>query len=255
MVYPFQTHLINCFVFIDCENGDIANTEKISNFLTKNKSKYLKEETKILCFFGKNKTLDSWKSGVSEKISDLSNFEFIATNENADMIISAFFGVLYRDYPKAEFIIISHDHDYSSLVNYFSGLKICMSQQKICEQKSKKQNTKSRKQNKNPPAKKAASTIKQTVAKNKETKTEQKKSNGNTKTTTQKTEKKKCTIDDAIKDILTKKREKRCKTKASLKNQINQKYFLSDGNADDLIKKLESDGVIEIKNNKITWKK
>lgn len=40
MVYPFQTHLINCFVFIDCENGDIANTEKISNFLTKNKSKY-----------------------------------------------------------------------------------------------------------------------------------------------------------------------------------------------------------------------
>lgn len=219
MLNPFQSHLINRFVFIDCENGNVANTETVATFLNNNKSKYLTDETTIFCFFGKNKTLGSWKKGISEKISDISNFEFIDTNVNADMVIAAYFGGLCKNYPKAEFIIIAYDRDYSPLVSYFSSLKIKISQEKICSKNIKKQI---------------------------QTPSEKKAKRGQP-----------VKLEEAFKKITKLERNQRPKKKKGIRNYINFNFISSDldSDTDKLIKKLKTEKFIEINDTKITWKK
>lgn len=146
MIDFFQTLNTKRFVFAD---GDNANNPKaFIDFL--NENKYLELSTQVVCLIGANKNQNNWYNSAVKYIQSLKTDKSNAFNvtpiristegENAlDMVLSSYMGLAMGRNPQAEFIIVSNDTDYNSIIEHFHSLGVEISQQKI--NNSRKQGT------------------------------------------------------------------------------------------------------------------
>lgn len=142
MIDFFQTLNIKRFIFAD---GDNANNPKaFIDFL--NGNNYLELDTQVVCLIGANKNQNSWYNTAVKYIQSLNkNNAFNVTpiristeGENAlDMVLSSYVGLSMGKNPQAEFIIVSNDTDYNSVIEHFHNLGVKISQQKIDNSKNK----------------------------------------------------------------------------------------------------------------------
>lgn len=230
MIDFFQTLNVKRFVFAD---GDNVNNPKVFiDFL--NEQKYLELSTQIICFIGANTNQNTWYNHAVKYIQSLnkkSTFNLtpirIATEgSNAlDMVLNSYVGLAMGQNPRAEFIIVSNDKGYDSVINHFGSLGVQISRKTISKPKTTNSDNKSQKQN-------TAS-----------------KSNDETDT------------NEIISNILKIKLSKRpCKIKTLknyLKNSLNQENITEEDSTvlDDVLNELKKREIIKLQNQSISWLK
>lgn len=138
MIDFFQTLNTKRFVFAD---GDNANNPKaFIDFL--NENKYLGLSTQVVCLIGANKNQNNWYNSAVKYVQSLKTDKSNAFNvtpiristegENAlDMVLSSYIGLAMGRNPQAEFIIVSNDTDYNSIIEHFHSLGVEIFQRKI----------------------------------------------------------------------------------------------------------------------------
>ena len=136
MIDFFQTLNIKRFVFGDCEN--ISKPEVFIDFLTK--QEYLDLNSQIICFIGANPNQNNWYNtavkciqSFDKKISfNISPIRISTEGKNAlDMVLSSYVGLAMGQNSRAEFIIVSKDKDYKSVVEHFSTLGISIKRETV----------------------------------------------------------------------------------------------------------------------------
>lgn len=136
----FQTLNIRRFVFSD---GDNVNNPKTFIDFLKTKA-YLDLETQIICFLGANQNQNTWYNTAIKYIQSLqksSSFNVtpirIRTEaSNAlDMVLAAYVGLSMVQNSSSEFIIVSSDKGYDSVVEHFSSLGISIRRESIRPEK------------------------------------------------------------------------------------------------------------------------
>ena len=153
MIDFFQTLHIKKFVFADAENAN--NPKAFIDFC--NKNNYLNLDTQITCFIGANQNQNTWYTNAVKYIQtlkmqssfNLTPIRILTQGENAlDMVIASYAGLVMGQNNNAEFIIVSNDNDYASVIDHFSSLGIKIHRKKIESNttKNKKKNS-SRKTN------------------------------------------------------------------------------------------------------------
>lgn len=247
MVYPFQTHLINYFVFIDCEN---VSAKEAFDFLKTHS--FFDLQTQIVCLIGADKSQNNWYNDFKDCIANISaNITPIRLSKAGkkqdqllDKILLAYVGFAIGQNQSAEIRILAKDKGYEDVVEHFKSACVNITHENIISQK---QNAKSEDQKENPPTKNVANAPKQTVAKKKATKTEKKASK----------RKKHFDLESAKEKIMEISKTKRPKKIEKLKSWTASNFNSSDLDSDtnELLDSLKSDGKIEVDGEKITWKK
>ena len=144
MIDFFQTLNVKRFIFAD---GDNANNPKVFiDFL--NENKYLELDTQIICLIGANANQNTWYTNAVKYIQSLDKkasfnltpIRILTEGENAlDMVLCSYIGLAMGQNPRAEFIIVSNDTDYASVLEHFGSLGVQITRKKIVN--SKKNNT------------------------------------------------------------------------------------------------------------------
>lgn len=152
MIDFFQTLHIKKFVFADAENAN--NPKAFIDFC--NKNNYLNLDTQITCFIGANQNQNTWYTNAVKYIQtlkkqssfNLTPIRILTQGENAlDMVIASYAGLVMGQNNNAEFIIVSNDNDYASVIEHFSTLGIKIHREKIEQNALKTKNNSSRKTN------------------------------------------------------------------------------------------------------------
>ena len=121
MIDFFQTLNVKRFVFAD---GDNVNNPKVFiDFL--NEKRLLELDTQIICFIGANTNQNTWYNtavkyiqSLNQKTSfNLTPIRILTEGSNAlDMVLSSYVGLAMGQNSRAEFIIVSNDKGYDSVV-------------------------------------------------------------------------------------------------------------------------------------------
>jgi hypothetical protein len=152
MIDFFQTLNVKRFIFAD---GDNVNNPKVFiDFL--NEQKYLELDTQIICFIGANTNQNTWYNNAVKYIQTLNKkssfnltpIRIITEGSNAlDMVLSSYVGLAMGQNPRAEFIIVSNDKGYDSVINHFGSLGLKISRKSIIHVKATNAGNKNQKQN------------------------------------------------------------------------------------------------------------
>lgn len=225
MIDFFQTLNVKRFVFAD---GDNVNNPKVFiDFL--NEQKYLELSTQIICFIGANTNQNTWYNNAVKYIQTLnkkSTFNLTpiridTEGANAlDMVLNSYVGLAMGQNPRAEFIIVSNDKGYDSVINHFGSLGVQITRKTITKTKNENVDNKNQKQNNNS---KEYDDIIETILKTKLAKRPQK-----------------------IKTL-----------KNYLKNSLGQQNVSEKGSTvlDDIVKELKNKKLIKQQNQSINWLK
>lgn len=145
MIDFFQTLNVKRFVFAD---GDNVNNPKVFiDFL--NDQKYLELDTQIICFIGANTNQNTWYNtavkyvqSLDKKSSfNLASIRILTEGSNAlDMVLSSYVGLAMGQNSRAEFIIVSNDKGYSSVVEHFGSLGVQIKRLSINQTSAKSSN-------------------------------------------------------------------------------------------------------------------
>lgn len=145
MIDFFQTLNVKRFVFAD---GDNVNNPKVFiDFL--NDQKYLELDTQIICFIGANTNQNTWYNTAVKYVQSLdkkSSFNMapiriLTEGSNAlDMVLSSYVGLAMGQNSRAEFIIVSNDKGYSSVVEHFGSLGVQIKRLSINQTSAKSSN-------------------------------------------------------------------------------------------------------------------
>lgn len=129
MIDFFQTLNVKRFVFAD---GDNVNNPKVFiDFL--NEKRLLELDTQIICFIGANTNQNTWYNtavkyiqSLNQKTSfNLTPIRILTEGSNAlDMVLSSYVGLAMGQNSRAEFIIVSNDKGYDSVVEHFGSLGV-----------------------------------------------------------------------------------------------------------------------------------
>lgn len=129
MIDFFQTLNVKRFVFAD---GDNVNNPKVFiDFL--NEKKLLELDTQIICFIDANTNQNTWYNtavkyiqSLNQKTSfNLTPIRILTEGSNAlDMVLSSYVGLAMGQNSRAEFIIVSNDKGYESVVEHFGSLGV-----------------------------------------------------------------------------------------------------------------------------------
>ena len=141
MIDFFQTLNIRRFVFSD---GDNVNNPKVFiDFLQK--KNYLNLETQIICFLGANRNQNTWYNTATKYIQSLRktsssiNITPIRIRTEAanalDMVLTAYVGLAMAQNAASEFVIVSADKGYDSVVEHFSSLGIAIRRESVKDEK------------------------------------------------------------------------------------------------------------------------
>ncbi len=138
MIDFFQTINVKRFIFSD---GDNVNNPKVFiDFL--NKQKYLELNSQIICFIGANTNQNNWYNtavkyiqSIDKKTSfNLTPIRILTEGNNAlDMVLSSYVGLAMGQNSRAEFIIVSNDKGYDSVVEHFCSLGVLIKRVAICK--------------------------------------------------------------------------------------------------------------------------
>lgn len=226
MIDFFQTLNVKRFVFAD---GDNVNNPKVFiDFL--NDQKYLELDTQIICFIGANTNQNTWYNTAVKYVQSLdkkSSFNLtpiriLTEGSNAlDMVLSSYVGLAMGQNSRAEFIIVSNDKGYSSVVEHFGSLGVQIKRLSINQTSAKSSNA------------------------------------GNTKKTVKASQKQ---INEIIDSVLQIKGKKRPKKVSTLKNVMknNLRKIVTNENCDifceAVIEELQKRKKITVKDQTITWK-
>ena len=137
MIDFFQTLNIRRFVFSD---GDNVNNPKVFiDFLQK--KDYLNLETQTICFLGANRNQNTWYNTATKYIQSLRktsssiNITPIRIRTEAanalDMVLTAYVGLSMAQNAASEFVIVSADKGYDSVVDHFSSLGIAIRRESV----------------------------------------------------------------------------------------------------------------------------
>lgn len=136
MIDFFQTLNVKRFVFAD---GDNVNNPKVFiDFL--NEQKFLELDTQIICFIGANTNQNTWYNTAVKYIQTLNKkssfnltpIRILTEGSNAlDMVLSSYVGLAMGQNPRAEFIIVSNDKGYESVVEHFGSLGVQINRKSI----------------------------------------------------------------------------------------------------------------------------
>ncbi|MBR0099971.1 MAG: hypothetical protein IJP90_09690 [Treponema sp.] len=226
MIDFFQTLHIKKFVFADAENAN--NPKAFIDFCSKNN--YLNLDTQITCFIGANQNQNTWYTNAVKYIQtlkkqssfNLTPIRILTQGENAlDMVIASYTGLVMGQNNNAEFIIVSNDNDYASVIEHFSTLGNKIHREKIEQNVLKTKKNSSRKTN-------------HKVDENK--------------------------VPQLIQSILKIDKEKRPKTKMTLENVLknNNRDVVKNKNskdyADAVLKGLISQKKVSLQKNTLYWK-
>lgn len=136
MIDFFWTVGINRYVFIDCENGEISNAEKVFDFL--NEKEYISPNTQIFCFIGGDKGNSGWyetflrKAGKLKIVHNIMPIRIYSVGDNAlDNVLSVYLGMVLAHNQNAEFVILAFDHDYNAIKKHFSDVSINIKTEKL----------------------------------------------------------------------------------------------------------------------------
>lgn len=224
MIDFFQTLNVQRFIFAD---GDNANNPKaFIDFL--NEHKYLNLETQIICMIGANANQNTWYTNAVKYIQSLDKktsfnltpIRIVTEGENAlDMVLCSYIGLAMGQNPRAEFLIVSNDNDYKSVIEHFSSLGLKIERKSIENEKTKTTDIKQQKQ--------------ETVSKE--------------------------TVDKLVKRVLKPKPSRRPQKIGALKNllQNNVSKIANTGNLEDyyteVLEELKRRKLITLKEQKILW--
>lgn len=154
MIDFFQTLNVKRFVFSDGDN--VNNPKLFIDFL--NEHKYLDLNTQIICFIGANTNQNTWYNNAVKYIQtfnkkstfNLTPIRIDTEGDNAlDMVLNTYVGLAMGQNPRAEFIIVSNDTDYSSVINHFGSLGVQIIRKPIVNNKNTSNGNKNQKQNDN----------------------------------------------------------------------------------------------------------
>lgn len=129
MIDFFQTLNVKRFVFADGDN--VNNPRVFIDYL--NEKKLLELDTQIICFIGANTNQNTWYNtavkyiqSLNQKTSfNLTPIRILTEGSNAlDMVLSSYVGLAMGQNSRAEFIIISNDKGYESVVEHFGSLGV-----------------------------------------------------------------------------------------------------------------------------------
>lgn len=129
MIDFFQTLNIKRFVFSDGDN--VNNPKQFIDFIES--MKYLNLETQVVCFLGANQNQNTWYNNAVKYIQKLKpGFSYNITpirirkeGDNAlDMVLATYIGLSIRQNINSEFIIVSADKGYDSIIEHFSTIGI-----------------------------------------------------------------------------------------------------------------------------------
>ena len=129
MIDFFQTLNVKRFVFADGDN--VSNPKVFIDFL--NERKLLELDTQIICFIGANTNQNTWYNtavkyiqSLNQKTSfNLTPIRILTEGSNAlDMVLSSYVGLAMGQNSRAEFIIVSNDKGYESVVEHFGSLGV-----------------------------------------------------------------------------------------------------------------------------------
>lgn len=137
MIDFFQTINVKRFIFAD---GDNVNNPKVFiDFL--NEQKYLELNSQIICFIGANKNQNKWYNTAVKCIQsfdkktsfNLTPIRILTEGNNAlDMVLSSYVGLAMGQNSRAEFVIVSNDKGYDSVVEHFHSLGVQIERKTIC---------------------------------------------------------------------------------------------------------------------------
>lgn len=221
MLNPFQTNLINRFVFIDCEN---VNAKETFDFVKEHN--FLNLQTQIVCLIGADKNQNNWYNDFKKNLTNLAvNVTPIRVSKSGDQfldkVLLTYVGFAIGQNPLAEIYIFAKDKCYGGIVEHFKTIGVNIIYKNLASEKA-------------------------------ECEVQE-----NTTSTEKKSEKKKktWTVDAVISNILKKKekKEKSFPSLQNLENHIKQKYSFSNSDIEKVIQKLQTDKKIEINGEKITW--
>lgn len=155
MIDFFQTLNVRCFVFAD---GDNVNNPKVFiDFL--NEQKFLELDTQIICFIGANTNQNTWYNTAVKYIQTLNKkssfnltpIRILTEGSNAlDMVLSSYVGLAMGQNPRAEFIIVSNDKGYESVVEHFGSLGVQINRKSIVHENQSLKNTEPKKEKSGP---------------------------------------------------------------------------------------------------------
>ena len=129
MIDFFQTLNIKRFVFSDGDN--VNNPKQFIDFIES--MNYLNLETQVVCFLGANQNQNIWYNNAVKYIQKLKpGFSYNITpirirkeGDNAlDMVLATYIGLSIRQNINSEFIIVSADKGYDSIIEHFSTIGI-----------------------------------------------------------------------------------------------------------------------------------
>ena len=129
MIDFFQTLNIKRFVFSDGDN--VNNPKQFIDFIES--MNYLNLETQVVCFLGANQNQNTWYNNAVKYIQKLKpGFSYNITpirirkeGDNAlDMVLATYIGLSIRQNINSEFIIVSADKGYDSIIEHFSTIGI-----------------------------------------------------------------------------------------------------------------------------------
>ena len=230
MIDFFQTLNVKRFVFAD---GDNVNNPKVFiDFL--NEKKLLELNTQIICFIGANINQNNWYNtavkyiqSLNQKTSfNLTPIRILTEGSNAlDMVLSSYVGLAMGQNSRAEFIIVSNDKGYESVVEHFGSLGVQIKRLSISNIKQKE--------------KKASVKIK---------------SESKTTTLNQKI------LDEIVESLLSAEKKKSPKKITTLKNVIQNNFRkqISKDNCQSYmtaaVKELEKRKKLSVENQTLNWK-
>lgn len=106
-----------------------------------NEQKYLELNLQIICFIGANTNQNNWYNtavkyiqSIDKKTSfNLTPIRILTEGNNAlDMVLSSYVGLAMGQNSRAEFIIVSNDKGYDSVVEHFHSLGVQIKRISIC---------------------------------------------------------------------------------------------------------------------------
>jgi len=137
MIDFFQTINVKRFIFADGDN--VNNPKMFIDFL--NEQKYLELNSQIICFIGANTNQNNWYNNcvkyiqsIDKKTSfNLTPIRILTEGNNAlDMVLSSYVGLAMGQNSRAEFVIVSNDKGYDSVVEHFRSLGVQIERKAIC---------------------------------------------------------------------------------------------------------------------------
>ena len=136
MIDFFQTLNVKRFIFAD---GDNVNNPKVFiDYLIQ--QNYLELNTQVICFIGANTNQNNWYNTAVKYIQSLDKktafnitpIRIVTEGSNAlDMVLNSYVGLAMGQNPAAEFIIVSNDKGYDSVVNHFGSLGVSIERKTI----------------------------------------------------------------------------------------------------------------------------